>query len=110
MSLNFAVFRSALERGERLGAGPILKAWRGLLVFLSRWFQIDSLYRFNAKFRPIWEPRFVCYPNGRDLPRIAIAMLEAEAFIVWPKPQHAARRPSALLAVLEPGCSRRGTT
>jgi lysyl-tRNA synthetase class 2 len=86
VSLNFAVFRSALERGEKLGAGPILKAWRGLLVFLSRWFQIDSLYRFNAKFRPIWEPRFVCYPSGRDLPRIAIAMLEAEAFIVWPKP------------------------
>jgi lysyl-tRNA synthetase class 2 len=85
MSLNFAVFRSAIERGERLGAGPIIKAWRGLLVFASRWFQIDSLYRFNAKFRPIWEPRFVCYPNGRDLPRIAIAMLEAEAFIVWPK-------------------------
>jgi lysyl-tRNA synthetase class 2 len=87
VSLNFAVFRSALERGERLGAGPVLRAWRGLLVFLSRWFQIDSLYRFNAKFRPIWEPRFVCYPGGRDLPRIAIAMLEAEAFIVWPKPK-----------------------
>jgi lysyl-tRNA synthetase class 2 len=65
----------------------VLRAWRGLLVFLSRWFQIDSLYRFNAKFRPIWEPRFVCYPGGRDLPRIAIAMLEAEAFIVWPKPR-----------------------
>jgi lysyl-tRNA synthetase class 2 len=99
VSLNFAVFRSALERGERLGAGPILRAWRGLLVFLSRWFQIDSLYRFNAKFRPIWEPRFVCYPSGRDLPRIAIAMLEAEAFIVWPKPtlRRAARQvlPSA---------------
>jgi lysyl-tRNA synthetase class 2 len=85
VSLNFAVFRSAIERGERLGAGPIQRAWRGLLVFLSRWFQIDSLYRFNAKFRPMWEPRFVCYPNGRDLPRIAIAMLEAEAFIVWPQ-------------------------
>ncbi len=87
VSLNFAVFRSALERGEKLGAGPVLKAWRGILVFFSRWFQIDSLYRFNAKFRPIWEPRFVCYPGGRDLPRIAIAMLEAEAFIVWPKPK-----------------------
>ncbi len=95
VSLNFAVFRSALERGERLGAGPILKAWRGVLVFASRWFQIDSLYRFNAKFRPIWEPRFVCYPNGRDLPRIAIAMLEAEAFIVWPRP-HLRRTASAV--------------
>ncbi len=84
ISLNFAVFRSALERGERLGAGPIIRAWRGLLLFFSRWFQIESLYRFNAKFRPVWEPRYVCFPALRDVPRIAIAALEAEAFIVWP--------------------------
>jgi lysyl-tRNA synthetase class 2 len=84
VSLNFAVFRSALERGERLGAGPILRGWRSLLVFASRWFQIESLYRFNAKFRPVWEPRYVCFPAVRDIPRIAIAALEAEAFIVWP--------------------------
>ena len=85
-SLNFAVFRSSLERGERLGAGPVLRLWRGLLVFASRWFQIESLYRFNVKFRPVWEPRFVCYPAGRDLPRVALAALEAEAFLVLPKP------------------------
>jgi lysyl-tRNA synthetase class 2 len=86
VSLNFAVFRSALERGERLGAGPVLRVWRNLLVFASRWFQIESLYKFNAKFRPIWEPRFICFPGVGDLPRIAIAALEAEAFIVWPRP------------------------
>jgi lysyl-tRNA synthetase class 2 len=85
LSLNFAVFRSSLERGERLGAGPFLKAWRGLLLFASRWFQIETLYRFNAKFHPMWEPRFVCYPSARDLPRVAIAALEAEAFLVWPR-------------------------
>jgi lysyl-tRNA synthetase class 2 len=85
LSLNFAVFRSALERGERLGAGPVSRAWRGLLVFASRWFQIESLYRFNAKFRPVWEPRFVCYATARDLPRVAVAALEAEAFLVWPR-------------------------
>ena len=85
VSLNFAVFRSALERGERLGAGPITRAWRALLVLASRWFQIETLYRFNAKFRPVWEPRFVCYPAGRDLPRVALAALEAEAFLVWPQ-------------------------
>jgi len=84
LSLNFAVFRSALERGERLGAGPILRTWRKLLLFASRWFQIESLYRFNAKFRPVWQPRFVCYPTAGDLPRIAVAALEAEAFLVWP--------------------------
>ena len=85
VSLNFAMFRAALERGERIGAGPVLKAWRGLLVFLSRWFQIESLYKFNAKFCPVWEPRFFVYPGGRDAPRMAIAALEAEAFLVWPR-------------------------
>src|ERR1700684_195772 len=84
VSLNFAMFRAALERGERIGAGPVLKAWRGLLVFASRWFQIESLYKFNAKFSPVWEPRFFVFPGGRDAPRIALAALEAEAFLVWP--------------------------
>jgi lysyl-tRNA synthetase, class II len=85
VSLNFAMFLAALERGERIGAGPVLKAWRGLLVFLSRWFQIESLYKFNAKFSPVWEPRFFVFPGGRDAPRIAFAALEAEAFLVWPR-------------------------
>ena len=85
VSLNFAMFRAALERGERIGAGPITKAWRGLLVFMSRWFQIESLYKFNAKFCPVWEPRFFVFANSRDTPRIAVAALEAEAFIVWPR-------------------------
>jgi Uncharacterized conserved protein len=77
MSLNFAVFRAALARGERIGAGPVLKAWRGLLIFLSRWFQIESLYKFNAKFQPVWQPRFFVYPSLNDAPRIALAALEA---------------------------------
>lgn len=85
LSLNFAVFRAALERGRRLGAGPVLRAWCQLLLIASRWWQIESLYRFNAKFRPEWVPRFVCFPVLADLPRIAVAALEAEAFLVWPQ-------------------------
>src|SRR5215469_15717971 len=84
ISLNFAVFRAALERGERIGAGPVLRAWRRFLLFLSRWFQIESLYKFNAKFCPEWVPRFVVFPSTRDAPRIGFAALEAEAFLVWP--------------------------
>jgi len=84
ISLNFAVFRAALERGERIGAGPVTRAWRGFLLFLSRWFQIESLYKFNAKFCPEWVPRFVVFPGTRDTPRVAFAALEAEAFLVWP--------------------------
>jgi lysyl-tRNA synthetase class 2 len=85
LSLNFAMFRAALERGERIGAGPVLKAWRSILVFMSKWFQIESLYKFNAKFNPEWQPRFFVFPSGKDTPRIAVAALEAEAFLVWPK-------------------------
>jgi len=85
ISLNFAMFRAALERGERIGAGPVLRAWRSLLLLASRWFQIESLYKFNAKFCPVWEPRFFVYPGTRDTPRIAVAALEAEAFLVWPR-------------------------
>jgi lysyl-tRNA synthetase class 2 len=84
ISLNFAVFRAALERGERIGAGPVLRAWRSVLIFLSKWFQIESLYKFNAKFCPEWVPRFVVYTGTRDIPRIGLAALEAEAFVVWP--------------------------
>jgi lysyl-tRNA synthetase class 2 len=84
VSLNFAVFRSALARGERIGAGPVLRAWRGVLLFASRWFQIESLYKFNAKFCPLWVPRFFVFSGTRDAPRVAIAALEAEAFLVWP--------------------------
>jgi lysyl-tRNA synthetase class 2 len=85
ISLNFAMFRAVLERGERIGAGPVLKTWRSLLLFASRWFQIESLYKFNAKFGPDWQPRFFVFPGGRDAPRIALAALEAEAFLVWPR-------------------------
>ncbi|HEY5984885.1 MAG TPA: phosphatidylglycerol lysyltransferase domain-containing protein [Streptosporangiaceae bacterium] len=84
ISLNFAVFRSALARGERIGAGPVLRAWRGLLIFMSRWFQIESLYKFNAKFSPLWLPRFFVFPGTTDALRVGIAALEAEAFLVWP--------------------------
>lgn len=85
VSLNFAAFRSALERSERLGAGPIVRAWGRVLVFASRWLQIESLYRFNAKFQPQWHTRFLVYPTAADLPRVGLAGLEAEAFLTWPR-------------------------
>jgi lysyl-tRNA synthetase, class II len=84
VSLNFAVFRSTLARGERIGAGPVLRAWRRFLLFISRWFQIESLYKFNAKFCPVWVPRFFVFGGTKDAPRVALAALQAEAFLVWP--------------------------
>jgi lysyl-tRNA synthetase class 2 len=83
VSLNFAAFRSVFERAERLGAGPITRFMRRLLSLGSRWFQLESLYRFNSKFHPRWIGRFLVYPAG-TLPRVALAALRAEAFVTRP--------------------------
>ncbi|MFF7200843.1 phosphatidylglycerol lysyltransferase domain-containing protein [Streptomyces sp. NPDC008141] len=84
VSLNFAMFRSVFERGAKLGAGPVLRLWRSLLSFFSRWWQIESLYRANAKYRPIWEPRFLLFEKSADLLRIGVAAARAEGFLEAP--------------------------
>jgi len=85
ISLNFAVFRSVFERGSRVGAGPVLRLWHRVLLLASRWWQIESLYRANAKYQPEWIPRFVCFRRAAELPRVAVAAAEAEAFIQRPR-------------------------
>ncbi|WP_251094447.1 phosphatidylglycerol lysyltransferase domain-containing protein [Streptomyces sp. Caat 7-52] len=84
VSLNFAMFRSVFERGARLGAGPVLRLWRSTLTFFSRWWQIESLYRANAKYRPVWEPRFLLFAKSSDIPRIGLASARAEGFLTLP--------------------------
>jgi lysyl-tRNA synthetase class 2 len=78
VSLNFAAFRSLMEQGQRIGAGPVARISAKVLHFFSRWIQIESLYRFNAKFQPRWVPRYLVYPSVRELPRVGIATFEAE--------------------------------
>jgi len=85
ISLNFAVFRSVFERGSRVGAGPVLRLWHRALLLASRWWQIESLYRANAKYQPEWVPRFICFRRAAELPRVGVAAAEAEAFIQRPR-------------------------
>jgi lysyl-tRNA synthetase class 2 len=80
VSLNFAAFARWLHapqnRAERL---------MGRLVSLANpYFQIESLYRFNAKFGPRWEPRYLLYERLRDLPRTALATLWVEGQLAKP--------------------------
>jgi lysyl-tRNA synthetase, class II len=81
LSLNFAAFarwmHSPSKRSERV---------LGKLIALGNpFFQIESLYRFNAKFFPRWEPRFLVYEGALGLPRAGIAALWAEGQL--PKPR-----------------------
>ncbi|MFD0362182.1 bifunctional lysylphosphatidylglycerol synthetase/lysine--tRNA ligase LysX [Nocardia sp. GCM10030253] len=81
VSLNFAVFRSVFEEGARIGAGPVLRLWRGVLLFFSRWWQLEALYRSNVKYQPHWAPRFFLFEERRQLPRVAVASALAEGFL-----------------------------
>ncbi|MET0132513.1 MAG: bifunctional lysylphosphatidylglycerol synthetase/lysine--tRNA ligase LysX [Kibdelosporangium sp.] len=81
ISLNFAMFRAVFEDGEKIGAGPVLRAWRGVLSVASRFFQLESLYRSNAKYGPAWEPRFLCYARTRRLLKVSVVAGALEGFL-----------------------------
>ncbi|MEY8016542.1 bifunctional lysylphosphatidylglycerol synthetase/lysine--tRNA ligase LysX [Mycobacterium servetii] len=84
VSLNFAMFRAAFEQGAQLGAGPVARLWRGFLLFFSRWWQLETLYRSNVKYQPEWVPRYACYEDARLIPRVGVASAMAEGFLVLP--------------------------
>ncbi|KAA0109478.1 bifunctional lysylphosphatidylglycerol synthetase/lysine--tRNA ligase LysX [Mycolicibacterium sp. P1-5] len=84
VSLNFAMFRAAFEQGAQLGAGPVARLWRAMLVFFSKWWQLETLYRSNMKYQPVWVPRYACYEDARLIPRVGVASVIAEGFLVLP--------------------------
>ncbi|MGE5695474.1 MAG: bifunctional lysylphosphatidylglycerol synthetase/lysine--tRNA ligase LysX [Candidatus Sericytochromatia bacterium] len=107
ISLNFAMFRSAFEEGARLGAGPVARLWRALLVFFSRWWQLETLYRSNMKYQPQWVPRYACYEDARVIPRVGVASVIAEGFLVLPFSQrskpHTGHHPAVPQTVMATG-------
>ena len=107
ISLNFAMFRSAFEEGAQLGAGPVARLWRALLVFFSRWWQLETLYRSNMKYQPDWVPRFACYEDARLAPRVGVASVIAEGFLVLPfsrrNKQHTGQHSSVPEALVRTG-------
>ena len=108
VSLNFAMFRSAFEQGAQLGAGPVARLWRGLLVFFSRWWQLETLYRSNMKYKPEWVPRYACYEDARLVPRVGVASVIAEGFLVLPftrrNEQHTGHHIAAPEDLVATGC------
>lgn len=84
VSLNFSFLRAVLEAGAVADAPLAPRLGCRLLRRLSGPFQIESLYRFNKKFRPRWEPRYLACEAMEDLPRVALAALRAEGLLARP--------------------------
>jgi lysyl-tRNA synthetase class 2 len=81
ISLNFAAFARVMH-----GPQGIFERIAGRAVALANpFFQIESLYRFNAKFFPRWEPRYLLYEGALGLPRAALAVMWAEGQLPKPK-------------------------
>ena len=79
VSLNFAPFAALLAPEAELST--LQRIERRALLRLKGRFQLDNLLLFNRKFFPQWERRFVVYERRRDLPRVGIAALAAEAYL-----------------------------
>ncbi len=77
LSLNFAAMRSVLD-GER-GDGIAQRAERWALRKMSGFLQIESLWRFNAKYDPDWLSRYVVYDAPEHLVAVTLAILRAES-------------------------------
>ena len=81
ISLNFAMFRGVFSAAERVGAGPVVRVTSRILTYASRFWQIESLYRSNARYLPRWTPRYLCYDSSLTLTRVALAAGAAEGFL-----------------------------
>ncbi|HEY2697980.1 MAG TPA: phosphatidylglycerol lysyltransferase domain-containing protein [Pseudonocardiaceae bacterium] len=103
VSLNFAAFRALLDRGAQ--RGPVQQLGYRTLHLLDPFIQVESLYLFNAKFRPGYLGRRVAFGSWFALPVVLLALLGLEFALPYdlhrgqraPEPVEADR--SRLLAI-----------
>ncbi|MCL2681205.1 MAG: phosphatidylglycerol lysyltransferase domain-containing protein [Streptococcaceae bacterium] len=81
VSLNFAVLRSVFAKGEQAQANSFERSARRILLFFSRWYQLESLYQSNDIYLPEWRPRYLAYDRGASTIEILIAIGRAEGFV-----------------------------
>lgn len=89
LSLNFAAFARVMQAPS----GPLDRSLARVMRWANPYFQIESLYRFNAKFFPRWQPRYLLFESIATLPRTALAAMWAEGQLPNATLPHRAPRP-----------------
>jgi lysylphosphatidylglycerol synthetase-like protein (DUF2156 family) len=82
LSLNFAAMRSILD-GES-GDGVTQRVERWALRRLSGVLQIETLWRFNAKYEPTWLPRYIVFDAAEQFVPVAVQIMRAESLTEVP--------------------------
>jgi lysylphosphatidylglycerol synthetase-like protein (DUF2156 family)/UDP-2,3-diacylglucosamine pyrophosphatase LpxH len=82
LGLNFATMRAVLA--EETGDGFTERFQRWIFQRLSDSLQIESLWRYNAKYDPDWRPRYALYRSRADLPATGLAIARAEGVTELP--------------------------
>ena len=82
LSLNFAAMRSILE-GDT-GDGVTQRVERWALRRLSGVLQIETLWRFNAKYEPHWLPRYIVFDSAEQFVPVAVQIMRAESLTEVP--------------------------
>ena len=82
LSLNFAAMRSILE-GDT-GDGVTQRVERWAIRRLSGVLQIETLWRFNAKYEPKWLPRYVVFDSAEQFVPVAVQIMRAESLTEVP--------------------------
>ena len=82
ISLNFAAFARLLREPDGLSE----RALGRLVTLANPFFQIESLYRFSAKFSPRWQPRYLLFePSPLGFARAGLAAMFAEGQLPAPR-------------------------
>jgi lysylphosphatidylglycerol synthetase-like protein (DUF2156 family) len=82
LSLNFAAMRSILEGDTGDGVSQRVERWA--IRRLSGVLQIETLWRFNAKYEPRWLPRYIVFDSAEQFVPVAVQIMRAESLTEVP--------------------------
>lgn len=75
LSLNFATLSN---EEDDIDSRMVESTRRWLYENLSSFYQLKSLYQFNRKFQPRWRSRYLAYRDVLKIPKLALAIVQAE--------------------------------
>jgi phosphatidylglycerol lysyltransferase len=65
--------------GEKPGDPAIERALHFIYEHVNQFYNFKGLHNFKEKFHPAWSPRYLVYSSAVDLPKIALAIAQADA-------------------------------